>query len=394
MIRGTSGRQQKGWVGSSPPRYARLDALRGIAILSVMVFHAAIIRPFHGPWWMRFVGQGDQGVGLFYMVSALTLVLSWQYRHHKDAVPAKAFWTRRFFRIAPLFYLMLLVTGLWTTGNPTVVPTTMQGHIFTWANLLAHVTFVFGWVPWFQNSWIGVEWSIGVEMTFYALFPFVMRRIFPKVSAWTFLVWGLMGAVLWPIILQHLWFTWPHWAHSFLLWSFPTQAIWFAAGLGMVKFDHGPTLRGWSTLWLMWALFLGWHEWSFQMANLFWVIPNYLLVWLTWKDYSGLSWLVHNRVLQYIGTRSYSLYLTHWFILGKVSDWSFANTHTLQGFVLRLFVAGALSLAVSELSFRYIEKPGINWGKRLIAYWQWGYAKPGQSSRPSVKQVVYNKEQA
>lgn len=372
----------------SPPRFKRLDALRGLAILSVIVFHAWIIRSFHGPWWMRFVTQGYQGVGLFYIISALTLVLSWQHRSNTDANPGKAFWARRFFRIAPLFYLMLLIAALVTTGDSTVVPPSMRGDIFTWPNLLAHITFVFGWFPWFQNSWIGVEWSIGVEMTFYALFPLIMRRIFPKASPWLFVLGGFGMSLIWPHLLQYFFGPWPKWARSYLFWSFPTQAVWFAAGIAIVKFDHSPTFRGWGMLWLLWALFLGWHNWPVLISNAVWVVPNYLLVWLSWHDHRDVAWLTHNRVLQYVGTRSYSLYLTHWMILGMVSDLPWANPHNLTSFFLRLGAALSLSLVASELSYRFIEQPGIRLGKRVIDDMHWGRKPQEKTEWPSKKRAL------
>lgn len=372
----------------SPPRFKRLDALRGLAILSVIVFHAWIIRSFHGPWWMRFVTQGYQGVGLFYIISALTLVLSWQHRSNTDANPGKAFWARRFFRIAPLFYLMLLIAALVTTGDSTVVPPSMRGDIFTWPNLLAHMTFVFGWFPWFQNSWIGVEWSIGVEMTFYALFPLIMRRIFPKASPWLFVLGGFGMSLIWPHLLQYFFGPWPKWARSYLFWSFPTQAVWFAAGIAIVKFDHSPTFRGWGMLWLLWALFLGWHNWPVLISNAVWVVPNYLLVWLSWHDHRDVAWLTHNRALQYVGTRSYSLYLTHWMILGMVSDLPWANPHNLTSFFLRLGAALSLSLVASELSYRFIEQPGIRLGKRVIDDMHWGRKPQEKTEWPSKKRAL------
>lgn len=372
----------------SPPRFKRLDALRGLAILSVIVFHAWIIRSFHGPWWMRFVTQGYQGVGLFYIISALTLVLSWQHRSNTDANPGKAFWARRFFRIAPLFYLMLLIAALVTAGDSTVVPPSMRGDIFTWPNLLAHMTFVFGWFPWFQNSWIGVEWSIGVEMTFYALFPLIMRRIFPKASPWLFVLGGFGMSLIWPHLLQYFFGPWPKWARSYLFWSFPTQAVWFAAGIAIVKFDHSPTFRGWGMLWLLWALFLGWHNWPVLISNAVWVVPNYLLVWLSWHDHRDVAWLTHNRALQYVGTRSYSLYLTHWMILGMVSDLPWANPHNLTSFFLRLGAALSLSLVASELSYRFIEQPGIRLGKRVIDDMHWGRKPQEKTEWPSKKRAL------
>ncbi len=357
----------------SPPRYNQLDALRGIAILSVVIFHAYIIRPFfHGPWWMRFVGQGAEGVGLFYMVSALTLALSWKHRREVDREPQKAFWLRRFMRIAPMFYLTLSAAFILHAGNPTVVPHAMKHHIFTWANLLTHVTFVFGWLPWFQNSWIGVEWSIGVEMTFYLLFPWLMEKVFGRVDSRLFLASGLVLALGWPWLLHHLWFPWPLWAKSFLLWSFPVQWIWFSAGFLVVAYRARPTMAGWATLWLVAALFLGGHSWTAHTANLLWVVPNFILVWLTWHDYRGLRWLVRNRWLQYVGTRSYSIYLVHWLILAQIAHFAFASAHSPSGWLLRLVLGLAASLVVSEITFRLIEQPGIALGRVLIERLGWG----------------------
>lgn len=366
----------------TPPHYGRLDALRGVAILSVIVFHAFIIRPFQGPWWMRFVGQGAQGVGLFYIVSALTLALSWQHRQTVDQFPSQAFWVRRFFRIAPVFYLMLLVSALFTTGNPTVVPASMKEHIFTWANFLTHVTFTFGWLPWFQNSWIGVEWSIGVEMTFYAIFPWLIRHLYPRLRTWQWLAIGAGSALAWPWILRHLWFAWPSWANSFLLWTFPVQLIWFGAGFAIVSLPLRPEKKHWALLWLLWAVWLGWHPWMPHAANLLWVLPNFLLVWLTWHDHPGMRILTHSRLLQWIGTRSYSLYLIHWFVLSKVSNFPWANPHTTRAFWLRLGVAFPISIALADLSYRFVEKPGIHAGKLLITHWRLGPSQRVDSQNP------------
>ncbi len=341
---------------AAPPRYGQLDALRGIAILSVVIFHAYIIRPFfHGPWWMRFVGQGSEGVGLFYMVSALTLALSWQHRRAVDHEPARAFWLRRLLRIAPMFYLALLAAFVLHTGNPTVVPPAMKHQVFTWANLIAHLTFIFGWLPWFQNSWIGVEWSIGVEMTFYFLFPWIMDKVWPRLDQRLFVASGVAMALLWPWLLLHLWFPWPIWAKAFLLWSFPEQWIWFAAGFLVLTCQSYPTMIGWGTLWLVTAVFLGGHSWDPRTANVLWVAPNFLLVWLTWHHYPGIRWLINQRWLRYIGTRSYSIYLVHWIILAKISALAFADAHTVTAWILRLGVGLAISLVVSEVTYRLAE---------------------------------------
>ncbi len=366
----------------SPPRYRRLDALRGVAILGVILFHAYIIRPFHGPWWMNFVGQGAEGVGLFYMVSALTLALSWQHRRSRDRSPRRAFWARRFFRIAPLFYLTLLLVWLAGSGNPTVVPPSMRHHIFTWPNLIAHLTFGFGWLPWFQNSWIGVEWSIGVEMTFYFLFPWLIEQVVPPAKPWSLLTAGVASALAWPWLLHHLWFSWPRWAKSFAVFSFPEQMIWFAAGFSVFTMRARPNWKGWGVLWFLGGIALGVHAWSPLTANLVWVLPNLGLLWLAWHDHPGVRWLTRNRVIQYVGTRSYSLYLLHWLILAQIANMSWASQPTTIDWTMRVLAGLAVSLVAAEIAYRWIERPGIALGRELIKRQGWG-SRADPRSRPA-----------
>jgi peptidoglycan/LPS O-acetylase OafA/YrhL len=78
-----------------------LDALRGVAILGVILVHAN-----DGwrtlSWPMKALSsQGGWGVELFFILSAVTLLMSWHGRH--DRAPNDAFLVRRFFRIAPMF---------------------------------------------------------------------------------------------------------------------------------------------------------------------------------------------------------------------------------------------------------------------------------------------------
>jgi len=66
------------------------------------------------PLGVSFVAdQGARGVQLFFVVSALTLSMSWYDRH--DGVAA--FFIRRLFRIAPMFWLAVIFfrrsTGSW-----------------------------------------------------------------------------------------------------------------------------------------------------------------------------------------------------------------------------------------------------------------------------------------
>lgn len=366
-----------GHSSAAPVRHAGLDALRGLAILAVLAFHAWVVQPLWGWAWTHTVGQGAHGVGLFFLVSALTLAASWRYRQGRDRRPVRAFWARRWWRIAPLFYLALLLAWAVSPGNPKVVPRAMVHHVFTVGNLLAHLTFVFGWIPAYQNSWIGVEWSIGVEVTFYLFFPWLITRVLPQVGATALLVLSVAALLLWPWLLPRLyWAPWPHWAGAYLYWSFLAQATPLMAGL--VVWSTTAPRRGqgrfWGIAWLALTVGVLVHHWALREAAALWALPSGLLTYLVWHDVPALRFVGHNRLLRYIGTRSYSWYLLHWVILKEVVLKTVVPA--MGGGALaccwRLGTLLLLTAASGEITYRLVEQPGIRLGRRWIEARGWG----------------------
>ena len=67
-------------------RFDYLDALRGYAILSVIVVHASqYFGTDSSPAAAQFLSQGARGVQLFFVVSALTLSMSWFARNESSS---------------------------------------------------------------------------------------------------------------------------------------------------------------------------------------------------------------------------------------------------------------------------------------------------------------------
>jgi exopolysaccharide production protein ExoZ len=66
--------------GNSPRHYAYIDALRGWAILGVIAFHVSQYFPGLEYPLRTVVGEGARGVQLFFVISALSLMLSWHQR--------------------------------------------------------------------------------------------------------------------------------------------------------------------------------------------------------------------------------------------------------------------------------------------------------------------------
>ena len=101
-------------------RYEFLDALRGIAILGVIFLHVSdfTLHPQTNIIY-RSVGEGARGVQLFYIVSALTLFLSLSSSRFLGKLgETLKYFFRRFFRIAPMFYSLLILVGFFTFVKP------------------------------------------------------------------------------------------------------------------------------------------------------------------------------------------------------------------------------------------------------------------------------------
>ena len=86
-----------------------IDSLRGLAILMVVMIHVSQVGDAEYPlFFQNIFNFGRYGVQLFFMCSAFTIFLSFERRSKIDKYPILFFFTRRFFRIAPLFYIAIL----------------------------------------------------------------------------------------------------------------------------------------------------------------------------------------------------------------------------------------------------------------------------------------------
>ncbi|MHB1957033.1 MAG: acyltransferase family protein [Sulfobacillus sp.] len=123
-------------------------------------------------------------------------------------------------------------------------------------------------------------------------------------------------------------------------------------------------------LWVALTLPLANEVWTNPQTELLvWVFPLGLLVWLVFHQHWAVRLFTRNRLLGYVGTHSYSLYLWHWLILQAILLRFVPDMHMTgtRGLLLRVAVLLPLSLGVSMVSYRFIEQPGIRCGRRWIA---------------------------
>jgi peptidoglycan/LPS O-acetylase OafA/YrhL len=140
-------------------KFSTLDGLRGLAVLTVFLSHSSGFRQRLSPW-TSFHGTGHLGVYLFFVLSGF--LLAWSLLS-SARINFGGFYMRRFFRIAPLFYLV--VTAVFACQLATGVVDLFNLHI-KGGNLgyIKHLLF-------YQGD--SVFWTIAAEFEFYIILPFI-----------------------------------------------------------------------------------------------------------------------------------------------------------------------------------------------------------------------------
>jgi len=346
------------------PRADYIDGMRGYAILMVIAVHASLRVP-RLEWPLADVmTQGARGVQLFFTVSALTLMMSWHRRQDGSA----PFYLRRLFRIAPMFWLAIVVFIVLFGTAPRFAAPFGVG----WMQVVTSLTLTHGFRPDTIEAIVPGGWSIAVEMTFYAVFPWIATRVSTLRHALLFAIGTIVFAVgLRSVSTELLAILFPEDPHELrgvfgFLW-FPAQLPAFAIG---VLLFHA--LRSGVRLparlahagFLVSLVFVG-------ALPLFGpgIQSNLLLsgaalgLMVLCASQSNRAVIVH-PALRWIGKVSFSAYLWHFLLLSLP-----VNLPLVEGWPGMIVTYGALAgatIALSSLTYLFVEVPMIAIGDVFI----------------------------
>lgn len=162
-----------------------IDTLRGIAILMVVVVHHSQIFDSLPKLLKVVTSYGQMGVQLFFVASAFTLCTSFDLRR-TEKNPFSSFFIRRYFRIAPLYYLGLVFYALCDMAFRNFSAPTAES-IYTPFNVVSNLLFLHGFVPSAFNGVVPGGWSISTEMMFYLMFPalfILFTKLYLRAGLW------------------------------------------------------------------------------------------------------------------------------------------------------------------------------------------------------------------
>ena len=355
-------------------RYDYVDALRGYAILGVVAVHAGMRLPPSSPTLLRLMQFGARGVQLFFVASALTLCLSWIHRAPREEHALRNFYVRRLFRILPLFWVGIA----FYQAVYGAVPRYWAPNGIEWWFLPLTAAGLHGLHPETINSVVPGGWSIAAEMTFYLGLPFVLRRREPlRTKIGLLIASALLYRLGTPLLIDALEPLYPAQQHYLLAnfgeLNFFAQLPVFA--LGLLTFEvHRlggvlPRVLGLGGT----AAYVCAKLAAPLGSRLDQLLSEHVVVSVALSCFALLlaHWptaLLRNRVVTFLGTISFSLYLTHFFVLDALSRLGFCTALGTGDFASVAFfaVVVGLSSSASYLTYVSVERGGIELGKRFL----------------------------
>lgn len=311
-----------------------IDALRGFAILSVILLHINIRIPFsdtylggmlpHSIYSILF-WSGYYGVCVFFVISGFLITTS--SLNKWDSLPnlnLKGFYSMRFARIIPLLLALLLVLSLFHflgikdfVINPE--KTSLGRAIF--AALTFHINWLEIKVGYLSGSW-DVLWSLSIEEVFYLFFPIVC---FLCRKEWHFVALISVFLVISPFA-RTVWYSGNelgdknHFAFLDAI-SLGCMAAIFAKNVIVRKsLLNTMAIVGWGLMafiLLFRSLARDLHLWQTGLNVTFLAIGTALmLIWMQKRFVSGKQLpSKFTGALRFLGRNSYEVYLTHMFVV-------------------------------------------------------------------------------
>lgn len=361
---------------SETGKLAYIDALRGFAILLVILLHSSYAVPPHSAWLSWLTARGELGVQLFYIVSALTLCMSWEARSRRESAPVRNFLLRRFFRIAPMFYLAIAFY-VWLNG---FAPRHWAPYGIHWYYVASTALFLHGWHPESINSVVPGGWSVAVEWSFYLCLPSLLMRL----SSWRSRLLLLAISVACAYLARAAWIHFysglypadqQYLAEGSAYYSFPAQLPVFAIGLlfylalrnkqRLPKVVHAANIL---TATLLLFILLPLKIAGAVLAN--YLVASVLFALLALNLAHRPARTLCNPITQFLGKISFSLYLCHFAVLQILGNAGFQALfpHTDLGSFTYYCCICAIAAMVAYPCYRFVELKGIAAGKQAIAW--------------------------
>ena len=298
-------------------------------------------------------------------------VFSLYYRYFSGALLLDEYAIRRFFRIAPLYYILLTAYVLWTGTQAS-------------SDLVFYYTLTFNPIPRLTQGGLPASWTLGVEAVFYALFPIMLAQIRTARLALVslgiaFVIGAITQTMIFKIYGQSNWL-WrmaaPLHASAFVAGAL--CYLWLKAGKPVPKAWHLVVATALALVCLQ--VIFGWvfsdfpmflnqprQSGPYQLLHTFSYTIAFMPLLIAFA--SERMYPLNNMATIFLGKISYSVYLLHPLVIIALAPFYSAlmrsDLNDLEKFFIAQGVTLAVLLPIGVASYKMIEKPGVRIGERI-----------------------------
>jgi peptidoglycan/LPS O-acetylase OafA/YrhL len=408
-------------------RFPLFDSLRAIAALMVVCTHlgsfAGVVH--EGDAARPYVGQFAVAVPIFLAISGFLLYRPFVVaRIRGGELPSVAAYAwRRALRIAPAYWVALVLTTLWLGSNYVYPAGDPSPETFSLRGLVAYFGFGQVYDTQYGGGGIPQAWTVDTEVAFYIALPLyamlALRLLRGRASAWGdfFVIAGLaLMSMLYKLAVVEL--------DDMdgipvgplpLLSSLPAYADVFALGMGLAVVSAVLQTRDSEPRFVRVIDRHPWLPWLaaalafFAVANwlgmegaptermtvgqyvarhaLFLVVALGLLLPAIFGDVRRgvVRRFLANRALLQIGLVSYGLYLWHLAIVIQLVRWGYGSTEIVNPWITWLLPTIGAAVLLGSLSYYLVERPALSL-KRLVPDRRGD--QPGAVSAPAAPPAI------
>lgn len=324
-----------------------INGLRAWAVIAVLLFHFSLIG----------LPGGFVGVDVFFVISGYLMTTIIVGGYENGIFSIWKFYIARVRRMLPA--LLVLIAVLLTLGwiwLPTPDYQTLGAQSAYSMTFLSNISY---WrsTGYFDNAaeekWLLHTWSLAVEAQFYLTYPLLITLFWKFWNSVKGVSYGILFVFILSLIFNFIAINLDPAGAFYLL---PARAWELSAG-GLVyilsRQRDVSKISKRTVLWLGWILVL----FSFFIIDKEFLWPSYwtflpvlgasLIIFAADQDCS----LTNNGVAQWLGDRSYSLYLWHWPLAVVLY---FSSIQNKWVWVVGVF---SLSIVLAHISYKFVEVP-------------------------------------
>ena len=355
------------------PRLPGPDIVRGFAAIGIVLFHLCYLSGMKiDKTAFAIFNTFGSFVPLFFAISGFFISYAYMERLNSRR-DQSLYYAKRFFRLAPLFYIMLALEAGLTYA--------LGGSAPSFHDVLLSLTFAFPFVPGKHESLVMAGWAVGIEWIFYVLAPALICLITTKpraivaylVALYLGMQTGRLALHATPVL------------KSYYYMNIVNHLVFFMSGIVVFHFlrtinnlrdsletrVRSSVASGVLLAAVIVSLTL-YH--SLRLSPIIDYHLAYSLAWIAVLVAAilGMPRLLNNAFTEFLGRSSYSIYLIHPVVIVCLKKATFYRhvEHAIHTPSIALAIAALVTIGIvligAWISYRYVEEWVMNQALRIL----------------------------